>query len=334
MVHRRHDKSLLMRLLHAVIRPLRPRLVKANAKDVSCCDSPRLSPPEKLRRDHDVNERCVDGIWIYDVTKRTNAGAVSTHHREASRRIFYFAGGGWQMPAGPHHWPLLGELCSRLPQTTLSLISYPLAPGCPASVSMPRLKTLYDTLMEQSAANNERVIVAGDSSGGNIALSLVLWALASEAQGQPASKGHPAAILAISPSTDLRHANADIQAAARHDPTLTVPFINSTAAAWCGGGDEHGGRDRWTAEDPRVSPILARIEGLAERGIQIHGVIGTSDVLAPEAMVFMDRCCELGVKGKWLVWEGQMHCFPLAFRYGLRECVQAVDWIVDVLSQV
>ncbi|KAM4065842.1 alpha/beta hydrolase fold domain-containing protein [Hirsutella rhossiliensis] len=343
-VHRRHDKSLLMGLLHALIRPLRPRLVKAHHKDLSSSEYPRLSPPKKLLRDHDVNERCVDNIWIYDIAKRVQRDKDPTnvergHGKEAARRIYYFAGGGWQMPPSPHHWSFAGALSSRLPQTTLSLISYPLAPQCPASISMPRLKTLYSTIMEQSADKNERVIIAGDSSGVNIALSLVLWALATEAQGEAASKGHPAAIMAISPTTDLRHVNTDIRAAARHDPTLTAPFIDSTAAAWCGTRDHpawNGGGERaqWTAEDPRVSPILAPIERIVERGIQMHGVIGTFDVLAPEAMVFMERCRELGVGGKWLVWEGQMHCFPLAFRYGLKESVQAVDWIVDVLGQV
>ncbi|PHH91490.1 hypothetical protein CDD83_273 [Cordyceps sp. RAO-2017] len=336
-VERRHDKSMLMTLLLAIVKPFRPRLVISKGSPGS--GSPRLSAPKKVLRDHKVEERSVENIWIYDVTPidRT-AKEEASRPRSSSRRIYYFAGGGWQSPASPHHWAFVATLADRLPQTTVSLVSYPLAPDNPASVSMPRLKTLYHTLMQQSSRAAEHVVMAGDSSGGNVALSLVLWALASEGAGEAAGHSHPVAIMAICPTTDLRHNNADIQAVARRDPIMTIPFISSTAGAWCAAGHnsadpETGQSAQWTAEDPRVSPILGPVELFARHGIKIHGVVGMWDVLAPESMEFVDRCRELGVGGQWLVWEGQMHCFPLAFRYGLRESVQALDWISRVLGE-
>ncbi|KAF4592251.1 hypothetical protein GQ602_002550 [Ophiocordyceps camponoti-floridani] len=319
-VERRKDKSLLMRLLLALLKAIRPRLVQP--KKPGKADehgSPRLIAPKRVSRSHGVTERNVQDIWLYDVASKNGSDETQTR-----RRVFYFAGGGWQMPATPNHWAFTASLVDRLPQTTVTLVSYPLAPENPASVSMPHLKALYDTLMKEAAAANERVIVAGDSAGGNIALSLVLWALTSDPQ---ASK--PAAIMAISPSTDLRHQDGDMEAVADNDPTLTVAFVQSTARAWTADSDGQS----WTADDARVSPTLARIELAARHHVQIHGVVGTWDVLSPEAIKFMDKCRDAGVKGQWLVWEGQMHCFPLAVRYRLRESVEAFEWIARVIGE-
>lgn len=335
-VDRRGDKSLLMSLLQAAIKPLRPRLVQAKSKDDPGAESRRLSPPPKLARDHDVNERLVDDIWVYDVTNK-NAQPPPLHQSPAgdgaspARCIYYFAGGGWQTPPTPFHWALAAELASRLLGTTVSVVSYPLAPRCPASVSMSWLKTLYRTVLDQAARDGERVVLAGDSSGANVALSLVLWDVADAATSR---RAQPVAVMAISPSTDLRHPDLGVQATAPQDPILTPSFVSSTSEAWCGSRYREGDRDApWTAGDARVSPILAPIERAVEQGIRIHGIVGTFDVLAPEAMIFMERCRDAGVQGRWLVWEGQMHCFPLVFRYGLKEGVEAVNWMVDVLSK-
>ncbi|RDA84381.1 hypothetical protein CP532_2580 [Ophiocordyceps camponoti-leonardi (nom. inval.)] len=328
-IQRRADKSLPMRILLTFSRALRPRLSKPKrAKKASIRGSPRLTAPKRVSRSHDVQERKVDDIWIYDVSRKTGGGSGD---EPITRRIYYFAGGGWQMEASPHHWAFAAALVDRLPQTCLSLVSYPLAPENPAAVSMPMLMTVYTTLMKQSSAAQERVIIAGDSAGGNIALSLVLWALAESESGQLNVESHPAAIMAISPSTDLRHDDPDMQKVAEKDPMLTIPFVNSTASAWCAGGNQ---TDGWMADDPRICPRLAPVELAQRHNIQINGVIGTWDVLSPEAIKFVDKCRDAGVRGEWLIWEGQMHCFPLASKFRLRESVEALEWIAGVMNKV
>ncbi|RDA95634.1 hypothetical protein CP533_1145 [Ophiocordyceps camponoti-saundersi (nom. inval.)] len=333
-IQRRTDKSLLMRILLTFFRTLRPRLSKPKrSKKAPIRGPPRLTAPKSVSRSHVVKERKVEDIWVYDVLKKKKKKSGKDSADEpVTRRVYYFAGGGWQMEASSHHWVFAAALVDRLPQTCLSLVSYPLAPENPASVSMPMLKTMYDTLMRQSSEAQERVIIAGDSAGGNIALSLVLWALAESENGQGnVEASYPAAIMAISPSTDLRHHDPDMDTVARFDPMLTIPFVNSTASAWCAGGNE---TDGWTADDPRICPNLAPVELAQRKNIQINGVIGTWDVLSPEAIKFVDKCREAGVRGEWLIWEGQMHCFPLAARFRLRESREALEWIAGVMSKV
>ncbi|KAH7305918.1 Alpha/Beta hydrolase protein [Stachybotrys elegans] len=197
--------------------------------------------------------------------------------------------------------------------------------------------------MREARDRDERVVVMGDSSGGNLALSLVTWAATSPAY-QAQAAGFPVAVLVISPATDLRHADPDIRRVARKDPVLTPSHIQSTARAWSQGDTTTTGSPQpgpemkrrrsmstYTADDASVSPALANLEPLARWGIRVHGVTGTYDVLNPEAVAFREKLREAGVAGEWLEWDRQMHCFPLAFGYGLNESVKAVDYIVDIL---
>lgn len=223
------------------------------------------------------------------------------------------------MPASSEHWALCAEFASQLPDTTVSIVSYPLAPNSPAPVTIPHLLRLYNHIMRDAQDANENVIFAGDSAGGNIILCLTLLALV-EDENAPC----PSALLAICPSTDLRRHNPDIQVIAKHDPLLNIPFINRTALNW---------RGEWEAGDPRISPLLANIEPFVRRSIKIHGVVGRYDILSPDAILFREKCSLAGVQGEWLEWDKQMHCFPLTWGFKLPEGVAAKDWMVDVLRR-
>ena len=97
----------------------------------------------------------------------------------------------------------------------------------------------------------------GDSAGANIILCIVLNSLAETPDAKV-----PLALLAISPSTDLRRGHADIPRVAKHDPILRHDFIVSTANAW---------RGEWSPTDPRISPLYADVKILQERGVKVSG---------------------------------------------------------------
>lgn len=262
----------------------------------------------------------VEDIYIYDLVLKqsiTQNGGGSAAERR--KRLYYFAGGGWQMPPSAQHWTLWTELARQLPNTTVSVVSYPLAPNSAAPVAFPEMMKLYRRLLQDAEDRREQVILAGDSAGGSVILCLAIAGLA-EDESAPC----PTALLAISPSCDLRRRNPDIHALERHDPILRIPFINHTAKQWCAD---------WEGEDPRVSPIMADASPLARRGVRVHGVVGRYDILSPDAVLFRAKCEEAAVKGEWLDWEKQMHCFPLAWYYPLPESKEAKDWILDVLRR-
>ena len=173
-----------------------------------------------------------------------------------------------------------------------------------------------------SQTGNETITFAGDSSGGNLVLSMVLAALTEDALCAT-----PDSVMLISPVVDLRFTNPQIALLEKKDPLLRRRVEISTAKSWAG---------EWELSDPRLSPLLVdedTLRVLRQRGVKVHGVMGGYDILTPDTLLFRERCVEVGIEGEWLMWEGQMHCFPVAFRYGLRESVEGTEWIVGALSK-
>ena len=314
----RTDRSTPSQLLHHVVDTFKSQLIKLGPEHPA--GSPRIDAHKSTLKTCDVNERSVEDIYIYDITPNHSPSPNGgTQQPTKKRRIYYFAGGGWQMPPSGEHWKFCTEIAKNLPGTTLSLVSYPLAPNSPAPTAFPQMMKMYRHVLQDAEEAGEEVILAGDSAGGNIVLCLAAAALSENGSG-PA----PTAVMAISPSCDLRRSNPAIQELKKHDPILREPFIKETARKW------HGD---WDPADPRVSPLFADVAPLARRGVKVHGVTGGYDMLSTDAILFREKCEEAGVEGEWLQWDKQMHCFPLAWPYHLPESVEAKNWIIDVLRR-
>lgn len=391
-ITKRSDRSIRMLMLQRFLFILKPYL--ARAKKHFPPDSVRLKPPAAVLKKCTVKERQVDGIWIYDLEAKRSSSKqempridTAAHGPEGTfpdaqrkRRIYYFAGGGWQMPASSPHWKTLAEIIRRLSEppakgkklagpTVISIVSFPLAPASPAPITFPKLTRLYESLVRESIDAGEYVIFAGDSAGGNLACALVIHAL-SETRPEPKEapvpkQGEeevpktntplaPHAVLALCPSVFLCRDNTcpilnDIE---KKDPLLSIHFITCTADCWVGKWQEQGRRLRanapaeqmmeqppkdlpepWDKTDARVSPLLGDIGALARAGVRVHGTTGGYDLLSGDARKFRDRCNEEGVRGKWLEWDRQMHCWHLTWSYGLPEAKQTIDWMVEVLRE-
>ncbi|KAF2021263.1 alpha/beta-hydrolase [Aaosphaeria arxii CBS 175.79] len=321
----RSERYFYMHLVQIIVRRIRSHLVKPKKEQRE--GSIKLKPQKVIYRTCSVNHRTICDINIYDIIPKR------TSEKTYVKRIYYFCGGGWQSPPSGQHWQVCAKLARQMPDTTISIVSYPLAPKNSASKSFPALLRLYRELLRQSEEDGHRVILAGDSSGGNIVLSLVLEALredAMEAGGEISRDGkrshtaHPTALMLVCPSTDLTRSNPDIEKLKHADPILTPDFIKETAGAWTGD---------WDPKDPRVSPLYADLSLLAKRGIKVHGVTGGYDILRPDAIMLREKLEKEGVHGEWLDWDKQMHCFVLTWPYGMREGREGVGWMVDVLKK-
>jgi acetyl esterase/lipase len=268
-----------------------------------------------------VTHKTVCDIHVYDMESKESSKS------DTKTRIYYFCGGGWQSPPSSQHWGMCSRMAQDLPGTTVSLVSYPLAPNNPAPEAFPWLMRFYREIMERADEVGEKVILAGDSSGGNIVLSLILEALredeAEAAVSETKRRSHPVAIFATCPSTDLTRKNPDIKKLEKVDPMLRFKFVKSTAEAWYGD---------WDPEDRRVTPANGDISLLAKYGVHVHGITAGYDILSADGIIFRKKLEEHGVQGQWLHWEKQMHCFVLTYPYGLREAKEAIDWVMDVLK--
>ncbi|KAJ1327023.1 epsilon-lactone hydrolase [Microdochium nivale] len=364
-VETRDELSSLYRALRTAIRPLRPRLVAPPKKPMPR-GSPQLSHDARITRTSacGVTERQDEfglGLWVYDFepkgwgddstgtsTTKTTKTTTTTHHH----RVLFFAGGGFRAPPSSFHWRLVAQMAREMADThRFTLVSYPLAPANTAADSLPLLREYLRRLVAATAAADDyddatasgsvglgrqrrRISLMGDSSGGNIALSLGMW-WATQLGGTgmpidtdvdtPPTPGLLRAVYAISPVVDMRDTNPDIDAADKLDPLLTKVLTEEVAAAWSGTptSPATAATTPTTAmataalarDDPSISPVChdaAVFVNLAAQGIRVHGIIGTDDCLAPDALLFQQKCVKQGVPGRWLVWKGQMHCFVLA----------------------
>jgi acetyl esterase/lipase len=313
----RDERTFLMSVVQFLVRRLRNRI--GNREPNHEDGSVRLNPAKSKLDSCTLHERTVCDIHIYDYVPPNKP------EKAPKKRIYYLAGGSWQEPPSGQHYQICARLAKDMPDTTVSIMSTPLAPNNPAPKAFAWILRAYRVLMAEAEEAGERVIFVGDSSGANIALAVVLEALredAAQTETGVKSNPHAVAIMAICPSTDLTRNNPDIQKIAHRDPLLTPQIIKGTAKAW---------HADWDPADRRVSPINADISLLAKQGIKVHGITGGCDILSPDGIVFRERCAEVGVEGEWVHWEKQMHCFILTLPYGLFEAKEATQWMIEVL---
>ncbi|KAK8127781.1 hypothetical protein PG984_008889 [Apiospora sp. TS-2023a] len=361
-VQRETDLSLLYRVLRTVIKPLRPRLVKPGKPQPA--GSPRLADYPKHKNGCKIVERCHEStdVWLYDFVPETSSSFVRKQGPGPLHNVYYFAGGGFQSPPSGQHWSFVGKIASSLAGThRFTIVSYPLAPNSPASESLPVLRRLLARLISESATAGKKVVLMGDSAGANVALSLGFWwathlSKTIDAYSRktsfglgPIETGKPLdleadmtrlrsvleSIVVISPAADLRNSNSQMAAVDQHDPLLGAEYTGSVAEAWTASppGELDTGIN---ADDPHVSPALnsdVNYRAMVLQKIHVYGIYGTHDVLAPDTDVLREKCEKHGVRGSWMIWEGQMHCFPLAGIYGMEEGVKGMGWLTRIMRE-
>jgi acetyl esterase/lipase len=318
-VDHREYRSIPSAVIQIIIKAVAAQLLKLGHAEPA--GSPRLIPHKSAEKLCQIRESRIEETWIYTFS---NKDAGEGENPRVVHKLYYFAGGGFRQVAGRLQWLVCVELSSKLPEYEINLVSYPLAPNNPASTSIPHLQRLYRTLAVQSKAQNFRITLMGDSAGGNLSLVLGIYAASEFLNGKTGERAicPVESILVISPPLDLRHENPEIDVITHKDPLFSRKMVKEMAASWEG---------EWLLSDPQLSPILADLSVLQQANIKVDGVVGGYDVFAPDTKLFRERLAEFGVDGEWLVWNKQMHCFPLMFSLHMYEGVLSKDWLLDVL---
>jgi acetyl esterase/lipase len=129
--------------------------------------------------------------------------------------------------------------------------------------------------------------VAGDSSGGGLALALLI---AVRDHGMPL----PAAAVCLSPWTDLTVSGESYRTNARADIFLTRSYLLKSAQLYLKGADPC---------EPLASPLFADIHELPPLLIQV----GSDEVLLSDATRLAERAKAAGVAVTLEVWPGMQH---------------------------
>lgn len=220
--------------------------------------------------------------------------------KPASGLILHFHGGGFVSQSSESHAIYMREWCAELEDAILLSIDYKLAPEHKFPTAVHECVYAYLWALqnaERIGCKCERVVFAGDSAGGNLAIATAFKVLE---LGMRNADGiciaYPALYvsLAWSPSRLLSF----------FDPLLPMTVLELCLKSYLPHGEIDKGRTC-----PLLSPMVASAD-LLRKLPQTSIVCGGLDPLLDDAVVFIDRLTKAGRKGDVLrVFETMPHGF-------------------------
>ncbi len=233
-------------------------------------------PPRRLRRDVGVAVSRFRGWPLYAITP---VGPTPTG------TVIYAHGGGWVNEIAVQHW----QLCAQIAAEAASTVLVPIYPLIPVGTAAEVVAGFADLAAERQ--REAPVCLAGDSAGGQIALSAAL--MLRDRHQQTAAQ-----TILISPGLDATLSNSDIPAVEATDPWLARPGVRVFVERW---------RGALAMEDPTVSPIYGDLAGLGP----ITMFSGTRDILNPDAARLARLALAAGVAMDYHERPGLVHVYPL-----------------------
>jgi monoterpene epsilon-lactone hydrolase len=230
-----------------------------------------------------------------------NAGGVSSLALEPAGRkelaILFLHGGGYTVGSAYGYRPLVGALVAAAGVGAL-VPDYRLAPEHPFPAALEDALSAYRWLSDQRGAGN--VIVAGDSVGGGLVLSLLLTL---RAQRAPL----PAAAVLLCPGVDL---TGKLMAESMPDRE-EVAIIRRSVDDYLAGHP---------IDDPIISPLRADLSGLPPLLVQT----ATGDIVLNEARRLVERATGHGVDTRIEVYPAETHVFHVFWPF-LPEAADALQ---------
>ena len=229
--------------------------------------------------------------------------------------ILYLHGGGYAANSAATHRKLAGHLAKAAGRRSF-VLNYPLAPEHPFPAQVVSAGAAVDWLRREHGVHSDRLVVAGDSSGANLALGLC--AANVDKQGQ-----HPAGLVLFSPWVDLLHEGKSLDDNAAVDALISRPVLEMMAAMFLGLSG--------SADDPHVNALFANLTTFPPMFV----TAGEHEVLLDDARRLVDRAAAQGVATELTVAAGQQHAYPLkAGRCDTADATlsSAGKWVDSVLS--
>lgn len=192
-------------------------------------------PPKSLAKKVSVTRETGSGWPVYRVAPLNST---------PTRAVVYFHGGAYIAEITSTHWRIIAEFAAST-DTTFVVPIYPLAPSSTAEATVATATAITRSVAREYG--HDHVVLMGDSAGGGMALAV---AQQLRDAGNPPSNH----IVLISPWLDVGMTNPEIERIEPVDPWLAVPGTRLAGELYRGDLD---------ADDPRVSPLHGKMDGLA-----------------------------------------------------------------------
>ncbi|WP_428382190.1 alpha/beta hydrolase [Nevskia ramosa] len=211
--------------------------------------------------------------------------------------IYYLHGGAYLGGSTRTHRGLLAHF-AKAAGCEVVAIDYRLAPEHPYPAALEDAVAGYQELLAEGIPA-ERIVIAGDSAGGNLALVTTI-AL------RDAGMALPAGLVLLSPWTDMSSSGKSMGSRAERDRILTVLGISKAAETFAAGRK---------LADPLLSPLFADLAGLPPMLIQV----GDDELLLDDSTRLTAAARKAGVQvllsvrpKLWHVWQAMAGWMPEA----------------------
>ena len=218
----------------------------------------------------------ISGWWTKPAKARKGAAIIHVH-------------GGW------FNWGTAHAFRNFVGHIALSagadafIPDYRLDPEHPFPAAVRDLEACYRGLVDEGIT---KIVLTGDSAGGNLALVLLSIASAQASRDVVA----PVGAVAFSPVTDLALTGESFETRAEADPYFTKSQAARLVCSYLGETDPR---------NPLASPLYGDLTGLPP--IRVH--VGDDEVLLDDSRRYGERAVAAGVDAKLDVWMGRPHGF-------------------------
>ena len=223
--------------------------------------------------------------------------------------ILYCHGGGYSTGSRLYARTLTTKLAETTSMDVLAF-DYRLAPEHPYPAACEDAMKAWDYLMLLGYGARD-VIVAGDSAGGNLALSLVL-------KLKEEQRLLPRGLVLLSPWTDLTASGKTHTTRALVDPVLDADYLRKMTENYAAGRE---------LTDPLISPLFGDFEGFPPTYIQA----GDNEILLSDSVSLHKKLVAANVSVRMNVYKRMWHVFqmsPLKVSYEAME--KCAEFIYDI----
>ncbi|MFV8053549.1 alpha/beta hydrolase [Mycobacterium sp. 48b] len=238
-----------------------------------------FGPPLSGTRVERVDVRMADGRRV--VGEWVRGPGVT----EGERAVYYLHGSGFALCSPQTHRRLTAWL-SRLTGLPVFCVDYRLAPEHRFPAAANDVRAGWDWLRTERGLHPDRIVMAGDSAGGHLAVDLLLQS----------DVVHPAGLMLFSPLVDLTFGLARAQERLSPDPAIRVADAARLVELYT---------ERIDPSHPRLALDVAGGRQLPPTLIQAGG----AEMLLADARQLHTDIRTAGGDAELQVWPDQVHVF-------------------------
>lgn len=224
------------------------------------------------------------------------------------RVVMYLHGGAYVAGSLQSHRHLVSAISLACKAEAMA-VDYRLAPEHPFPAALDDALSAYLWLTKKHGP--EKVIIAGDSAGGGLAVAMIAKLLED-------NLALPKAVVLMAPWVDLTGDSPSIASVGKKDVILSEVMLSSSARMYA---------HTYALDQAYISPIYGQLSGFPQTLIQV----GTKDMLLNDSRALFEKLKKLSTEASYEEWKGAMHVWQF-FTYFLPESKKAIKRIGEFVD--